>query len=425
MKNFVFISPHFPNTYYRFVQGLAKNGFRVLGIGDCPYDQLSNELKQSLTEYYACYNMENFEEEAKAVAYFENKYGHIDYLESNNEYWLQRDAWLRDRFHITTGVSGEEIKVYQHKSMMKACFQKAGVKVAKYILVDTLENLIKFADEVGYPIFAKPDMGVGAAGDYKIKNLDDLKKFYNEKDPNVPYIVEQFVTGNIVSFDGVSDSQGNVLFATSEFFPPSIADILQQQLDVFYYCLPKIPDDLAEIGPRVIKAFNVRNRFFHIEFFRLSQDIKGLGKKNEIVGLETNMRPPGGYTPDLLNFANSVSCYQIWADSMAFDENRQNMNLPKYYAGVASRRFNHQYFYSDEDIARTFRDNLCVTGVYPPILADCMGDKYYMAKFKTLEELKVFEAYVSRRLGEPIKEIKTEKKKKSKEPICDTHVDGA
>ncbi|MBO4286427.1 MAG: carbamoylphosphate synthase large subunit, partial [Bacilli bacterium] len=119
MKNFVFISPHFPNTYYRFVQGLAKNGFRVLGIGDCPYDQLAPELKQSLTEYYACYNMENFEEEAKAVAYFENKYGHIDYLESNNEYWLQRDAWLRDRFHITTGVSGKEIKVYQHKSMMK------------------------------------------------------------------------------------------------------------------------------------------------------------------------------------------------------------------------------------------------------------------------------------------------------------------
>ena len=90
MKNFVFISPHFPNTYYRFVQGLAKNGFRVLGIGDCPYDQLSNELKQSLTEYYACYNMENFEEEAKAVAYFENKYGHIDYLESNNEYWRRQ-----------------------------------------------------------------------------------------------------------------------------------------------------------------------------------------------------------------------------------------------------------------------------------------------------------------------------------------------
>lgn len=425
MKNFVFISPHFPDTYFNFVKGLKNNGFRVLGIGDCPYDQLAPELKEALTEYYACYNMENFEEEAKAVAYFENKYGHIDFIESNNEYWLQRDAWLRDRFHVTTGTTGQEIEFYQHKSMMKAGFEKAGVKVAKYILVDTYENLVKFADEVGYPIFAKPDKGVGAAGDYKIKNREDLDRFFNEKPQDTTYICEQFVTGNIVSFDGISDSKGNVVFATSEFFPPSIADILQQHLDVFYYCLPKIPDDLAEIGPRVIKAFNVRNRFFHIEFFRLSKDIKGLGKKNEIVGLETNMRPPGGYTPDLINFANSVSCYQVWADSMAFDENRQDMSHPKFYAGVASRRFDNEYFYSDEDIARTFKNNLCKSGIYPRILADCMGDKYYMAKFETLEELKVFEAYVARRVGDPVPEIKTDKKKKSKEAICDTHVDGA
>ena len=425
MKNFVFISPHFPDTYYKFVEGLAKNGFRVLGIGDCPYDQLSNELKAALTEYYACYNMEDFEEEAKAVAYFENKYGHIDYLESNNEYWLQRDAWLRDRFHITTGVGGEEIKVYQHKSMMKANFIKAGVKVAKYILVDTYMNLVKFAEEVGFPIFAKPDMGVGASGDFKIRDMDELNRFFARKDPNVTYICEQFVTGNIISYDGVSDSQGNVIFADSECFPPSIADILQQHLDVFYYCLPKVPDDLAEIGSKVIKAFNVRNRFFHIEFFRLTQDIKGLGKKNEIVGLETNMRPPGGYTPDLINFANSVSCYQIWADSMAFDENRQDMSLPKYYAAVASRRFDKEYFYSDEDIARTFKNNLCKMGVYPPILADCMGDKYYMAKFENIDDMRVFEAYVARRAGEPMPEIKTEKKKNSKEPICDMHIDGA
>lgn len=425
MKNFVFISPHFPSTYYRFVQALANNGFRVLGIGDCPYDNLPQGLKESLTEYYLCYDMENFDEEVKAVAYFENKYGHIDFLESNNEYWLQRDAWLRDRFNITTGTSGEEIKTYQHKSMMKACYEKAKVKTARYILVDTRENLLKFVDEVGYPIFAKPDMGVGAEGDFKIKNIDDLNRFFEEKSPNVTYICEQFVTGNIVSFDGVSDSKGNVLFATSEFFPPSISDIVQQGLDVFYYCLPKVPDDLAKIGPRVVKAFNVRNRFFHLEFFRLSQDIKGLGKKNEIVGLETNMRPPGGFTPDLINFANSVNCYQIYADSIAFDENRQNMDNKKYYAGCASRRDSYEYFYSDDDIRNTFRNNLCVNGRYPPIFSGAMGDRYFMAKFDTLKELKLFEEYVERRINDPIKVVKTSKKKNIDEPICDTHIDGA
>ena len=32
--NFVFISPHFPATYWQFCDRLQKNGVHVLGIGD-------------------------------------------------------------------------------------------------------------------------------------------------------------------------------------------------------------------------------------------------------------------------------------------------------------------------------------------------------------------------------------------------------
>ena len=117
MKNFVFISPHFPDSFYRFVVALKKNGFRVLGIGDDPYENLRPELKEALTEYYVCYNMDNFDNEVKAVKYFEDKYGHIDYLESNNEYWLDKDAKLREMFGIITGPMGDEIDFYNHKSL--------------------------------------------------------------------------------------------------------------------------------------------------------------------------------------------------------------------------------------------------------------------------------------------------------------------
>ena len=94
MKNFIFISPHFPSSYFRFVEALKRNGFRTLGIGDAPYHELPEGLKNALDEYYCCLDMDNFENEVNAVKYFENKYGHIDYLESNNEYWLERDAKL-------------------------------------------------------------------------------------------------------------------------------------------------------------------------------------------------------------------------------------------------------------------------------------------------------------------------------------------
>jgi hypothetical protein len=36
--NFVFISPHFPHTYWNFCQRLKQNGVTVLGIADAPYD---------------------------------------------------------------------------------------------------------------------------------------------------------------------------------------------------------------------------------------------------------------------------------------------------------------------------------------------------------------------------------------------------
>ena len=94
MKNFVFISPNFPVNYWQFCRQLRNNGLRVLGIGDQPYDTLLPELKSALHEYYKVGSLENYDEVYRAVAFFISKYGRIDWLESNNEYWLERDAML-------------------------------------------------------------------------------------------------------------------------------------------------------------------------------------------------------------------------------------------------------------------------------------------------------------------------------------------
>lgn len=400
MRNFVFISPHFPDSFVRFVKALKKNGFRVLGIGDCPYFDLSQELRDNLDEYYLCYDMDNFENEVNAVRYFENKYGHIDYIESNNEYWLEKDAKLREIFHVNTGPRGNEIAFYQHKSLMKSRYEKAGAKVAKWMLIDkdtNIEAIEAFIEKYQYPVFAKPDMGVGAEGDYKIENAADLENFYNNRNKNVTYIMEQFVTGNIISYDGICDENGNVVFSASNFFPPSISDVVKEHQDVFYYTLPFVPKDLDRIGRKVIKAFEVSKRFFHLEFFRLTKDIVGLGKKNSIVALETNMRPAGGYTPDLIDFANSVDCYQIYADVIAFNESRQRDIYPHYFAACASRRDEHHYVHSEQEILEKYKNNVCAYGRYAKVFSRAMGDIYYMAKFNNIEEMNEFKDFVGER----------------------------
>ena len=103
MRNFIFISPNFPENYWKFCRELKNNGLRVLGIGDSPWEGLLPELRDSLHEYYKVSNLENYEEVYRAVAFFISKYGRIDWLESNNEYWLERDAMLRVDFHIESG----------------------------------------------------------------------------------------------------------------------------------------------------------------------------------------------------------------------------------------------------------------------------------------------------------------------------------
>ena len=152
MKNFIFISPNFPTNYWQFCRELKNNGMNVLGIGDQPYDELKPELKDSLNEYYKVGSLENYEEVYRAVAFFTFKYGRIDWLESNNEYWLERDAALRTDFHITSGFQTSDMPRIKYKSKMKEYYQKAGIATARYHMVDDLAGCKKFVEEVGYPV---------------------------------------------------------------------------------------------------------------------------------------------------------------------------------------------------------------------------------------------------------------------------------
>ena len=179
--NFIFLSPNFPKTYHHFTAALKRNGVTTLGIGDEPYDHLSQECKDSLVEYYKVNSLENYDEVYRACAFFAFKYGKIDWMESNNEYWLLRDAQLRTDFNVTTGLRNHNIDGIKYKSCMKEFYAKAGVKTARYHLVSTYEEGMAFIAEVGYPVIVKPDNGVGAAATYKLKNDDDVRAKMMEK----------------------------------------------------------------------------------------------------------------------------------------------------------------------------------------------------------------------------------------------------
>ena len=392
--NFIFVSPHFPRTYWNFCDRLRRNGVNVLGIGDAPFDEIPGELKQCLTEYYRVNNLGNYDEMLRAVAYFTFHYGKIDWIESNNEYWLEMDAQLRTDFNITTGAQNDFIERIKYKSKMKESYIAAGVPVARHHMVSTQAAARAFIKEVGYPVIVKPDNGCGAEATYKIKNFSDLKKFYAEPH-NVQYIMEEYIDGTIVSFDGVADSHCIPLFYTSNVFPTPMLDIVSQQGDLSYWTQKTVPAALKDVGFRTIKAFGAKSRFFHCEFFQLNGDKSGLGKKGDYVALEVNMRPAGGYTPDMINFANSVDCYQIWADMVCYDEVRNaEMDGQKYFCVYAGRRDCHQYKHTHTQIMTKYGSRMRMAERIPQALRLDMGDQMYTAVVRSTAERDAFIRYV-------------------------------
>ncbi len=389
MKNLIFISPNFPTNYWQFCRELKNNELNVLGIGDQAYDLLTPELKDSLTEYYMVDSLENEDAVYRAVAFFAFKYGRIDWLESNNEYWLERDARLRTDFNIKSGFQVKDIPRIKYKSKMKAYYEKAGIPTARYHLVVDMKGCLDFAEEVGYPIVAKPDNGVGASDTWRIESEEQLKEFYRRKIPHVPYIMEEYVYAEVNSYDAIIDSQGKPMFETGNISPISIMDIVNNQDNSIYYILKELSEDTRAAGRAVVKSFGVKSRFIHFEFFRLNRDQEGLGKKGDIVGLEVNMRPCGGFTPDMINFAHSTNVYKIWADMIAYD--RSTVPVGEHaYCAFAGRRDGKNFVRSHEEIMDKYGDRMRMVERLPDVLSGAMGNQMYMAVFATNAELEEF-----------------------------------
>lgn len=383
--NVVFISPHFPLYFHNFCSRLKIRGVNVLGIGDASYEEISQEIKDSLSEYYQVDSLENYGEVYKAVAYFISKYGRIDFVESENEYWLETDAKIRSDFNINSGTKYEDMAAMKYKSKMKAVYESVGLAVARYCLVDTFENALAFIEKVGYPIVVKPDNGVGASSTYKLKNQGELEYFFATKDDRV-YIMEEYVNGHVETYDGITDANKNVLIANSSIMLNSIMDNVNDNCDTAFLNRYVAGTDIEEIGQKVVKAFDTRSRFFHFEFFRLDQDKEGLGKKGDIVGLEVNMRAPGAYMPDMMNFCYDSDVYTIWADMLIYDKCFMDLKQ-KYLAGYIGRRDGIDYMYSDDELRQKFKHEIALDVDVPEALSAAMGNHVYLIRTDSQEYL--------------------------------------
>lgn len=376
--NFVMISPHFPTNFEPFAARLRQSGFNTLGIADAPYESLSEHLRQSLTEYYRVDNMHDYDQVYRAVAYFAHKYGRIDRIESHNEYWLELDAQLRTDFNVF-GYKTNDMLAIKTKSQMKEVFRKAGLKVAKGRVFHSNDDARELAKELRFPVIIKPNSGVGASDTHQIKSAEELEQFFQIQNHHVEYIMEEFIAGDIITFDGLTDHNGQIVFYAGLEYSSAVLDMVTSDNDMFYYVPRDLSDKLVALGKKCVQAFNVRERFFHFEFFRVK-------KTGELLPLEINCRPPGGLTIDMWNYANDFDVFQEYVNIVKDNQFYSNIARP-WNVVYISRKANQNYVHTLDDIWARFPQHIVSVQQVPGVFSQIMGQYGILARAQTLAEM--------------------------------------
>ena len=362
--NYLLVSPNFPISQEFFAKELKEKGINVLGVGSESYDSLSQTLKDNLVEYFRVNDLEDYEEVFRAVAFLTYKHGKIDRIESNNEYWLELDARLREDFNVY-GVKPKQLELTKYKSKMKTMFKEAGARVAKGYAANNKEELNGILKKLELPLIAKPDNGVGSANTYKLLTQRDVEEFINEWNEKVSYFFEEFVeNGVLCTYDGLINQHGDIVFETSFIYTQPTLDLVNNGLDYANIIEPNIDPKLKELGQRIVYKFGMRERFFHIEFFRLPD--------GEYIALEYNNRIAGGTCVDLYNYSYNISLYNIYAD-IVLDNRVPKISTNKYTIAL-SRRNKYNYMYSLDEIRTKYLHELRMIFYVPEVFSTAMGD---------------------------------------------------
>lgn len=383
--NYILISPYYPPNFQNFAYHLKEVGVNVLGIGEEPYEQLGSKLQNSLSEYYRVNRLEDIDEVKRAVAFLFFKHGPIDRIESNNEHWLELDAQLREQFNVY-GNKTTDLKKVKFKSEMKKLFKKVGVPVVEGCVVKNKVGLAKAIEKLGLPVIAKPDSGVGSAATFKLSSDEDVHLFEERWQEKTVYFLEPYIEdGKLCTFDGLTNQKGDIVFQTSFTYNVPTLELVQDQLDLSYVIQKKIDPKLEAYGQVIVKAFGMKERFFHIEFFQL--------KNGDYVALEYNNRLAGGYTIDMYNYAYSIDLFAQYASLVAGGEFTEP-TVPNQYCVGVTQRDAYQYLHDTQAIRDQFGAQVKFVERIPEAFAHLQGNQFYAINAETEEEVNEITRFV-------------------------------
>jgi len=375
--DFLYISPEFPPNYAHFIRHLNALGVKVWAVGEADFFSMPADLRSALA-WYVRTDLSNPEAAQWAVDQLlvqmtaSGSPPKFDLVESHNEQWLELEAFINEKYHIE-GIKTHDLPRLKQKSVMKQLFLKIDLPAARGERVNDSQKAMQLADIVGYPLILKPNVGVGAGGIYRVDGQSQLQSLLSRIQGD--YLIEEFIQADIVTYDGLTDYEGNLVFENSLIYGDGILEYVLGK-DTFFYVSRCIADQLRAAGQKLLPLFDIRRKFFHFEFFKIGETY---------MPIEINCRPPGGAIVDMMNYSVDDDLYRAYA-RMIVNGQTTVQSQKKYYCCYIGRK-DKRYAYSHEEILAAFGQCLVEHDRNPPLFRQAMGNERYIFRAPTESEI--------------------------------------
>jgi len=335
--NIIFVEPVFPSHQREFVRALRQVGGNVIGIGESPRNALDSELAGWMLDYLQVDSVCDEEEMTRAVKFAQRRMW-IDRLEATVESHMLPVAKVRDRCTIP-GLSVRTCYHCRDKPAMKAVFRDAQVPCAQSIESGDVDEIRRYAKEIGFPLIIKPRGGTGAAITTRVDNREQMETALLEANVGPKptqqgrVAIEEFIQGHEAFYDTITIN-GQVAHEFISHYNPNLLDAMRNRwISPQFICTNRIDladgyDEVKTMGRRVIGALQIETSATHMEWFWGDQGLK----VSEIA-----CRPPGVRAWDLYAAANEIDIYREWATAIVHGHPGASPTR-KYSAGIIALR---------------------------------------------------------------------------------------
>jgi len=318
MVNVVFVAPFLLETTLRFASVTADlPGVRTALITQDPPEKVPPGLASRTAVIHRVRNALDPRELETAARSLAGGLGGVTRLFGPLEQLQVPLAQVRE----SLGIEGMDVVTahnFRDKDRMKRVLARAGIPVARHVLATDIGAVVRFAEDVGYPLVLKPPAGAGARNTVRVDDGARLAEILRLMPPraNDPLLVEEFLTGDERSFDSVFLRGEPMWYSVSEYYPTPLKVM---ENDWIQWCvhLPREVDGPEYDGIRnaaapALRALGLGTGLTHMEWFRRPD--------GSVAVSEVAARPPGAQFTTLLSYAHDIDFYRAWARLMVLEE---------------------------------------------------------------------------------------------------------